>query len=529
MVCIFASLVGIQVEMMEKKGNSLRLAELLRNHREEIVAAWAKKVMDIPNTHYQQFPLGEVTNLTSRGLETIIETFETNSDRPIEKYINEISLVRLQAGFPIYEVTNGLLLSKEVILPFIWSFYPAGPTETIDAVIQLDVCLRKIISRFEELFSGKMYHQLLEESQKQLLESEALQRTMTALIQGLALDEVLDIVCFEARKLTGAAGSAILLLEDEGWLEVTISTGDPLPAIKRIPVQDSLAGKAVREGSSLLINEPRNQFQAYQRNPDLEDLIVAPLLVDGRSIGVIDVVNKSKGFVDEDLRIMSLFADQAAIAIENARLRQQAEKLVVIEERQRLARELHDSVTQSLYSVTLYADATRLALLSDNEAEAIENLNELRNMAREAMLDMRLLIFELHPPILEKEGLVAAIKTRLESVEARSGIETEFIVEGDRRLPLSIESELYRISQEALNNVVRHAKAQYIKINLLIKKRRFRMEIFDDGKGFDPILAKQSSGMGLRGINERVQKIHGVLSIDSSPSNGTTIVVEVEL
>jgi hypothetical protein len=87
MVCIFASLVGIQVEMMEKKGNSLRLAELLRNHREEIVAAWAKKVMDIPNTHYQQFPLGEVTNLTSRGLETIIETFETNSDRPIEKYI----------------------------------------------------------------------------------------------------------------------------------------------------------------------------------------------------------------------------------------------------------------------------------------------------------------------------------------------------------------------------------------------------------------------------------------------------------
>lgn len=224
---------------------------------------------------------------------------------------------------------------------------------------------------------------------------------------------------------------------------------------------------------------------------------------------------------------MSLFADQAAIAIENARLRQQAEKLVVIEERQRLARELHDSVTQSLYSVTLFADATRLALSSENETEAIENLNELRNMAREAMLDMRLLIFELHPPILEKEGLVAAIKTRLESVEARSGIETEFIVDGDRRLPLPIESELYRISQEALNNVVRHAKAQYIKINLIIKQRRFRMEIFDDGKGFDPILAKQSSGMGLRGINERVTKIHGDLSIDSSPGNGTTIVVDV--
>ena len=372
--------------MSKKSSNSQELAELLRKHQDEIIPVWAKKIADLPNTHFKQLSLGDLTNWTSKGIATIIETLETNSDQVIERYISDLAIVRLQAGFPIYEVTNGLLLSKEAIIPFIWSFYPAGSSEIIEAVIQLDVCLRKLIGRFEELFSEKMYYQLLEESQKQLVESEALQRTMTALIQGLALDEVLEIVCFEARKLTGAAGSAVLLLEGEEWLEVTISTGDPLPIIDRLPVQDSLAGKAVREGSPLLINEPRSQLQAYQRNPGLEDLIVVPLLVDGKSIGVIDVVNKPKGFVDEDLRIMSLFADQAAIAIENARLRHQAEKLVVIEERQRLARELHDSVTQSLYSVTLFADAALLALSSGNTAEAIGNLTELRNMAREAML-----------------------------------------------------------------------------------------------------------------------------------------------
>jgi signal transduction histidine kinase len=515
--------------MSKKSSNSQELAELLRKHQDEIIPVWAKKIADLPNTHFKQLSLGDLTNWTSKGIATIIETLETNSDQVIERYISDLAIVRLQAGFPIYEVTNRLLLSKEAIIPFIWSFYPAGSSEIIEAVIQLDVCLRKLIGRFEELFSEKMYYQLLEESQKQLVESEALQRTMTALIQGLALDEVLEIVCFEARKLTGAAGSAVLLLEGEEWLEVTISTGDPLPIIDRLPVQDSLAGKAVREGSPLLINEPRSQLQAYQRNPGLEDLIVVPLLVDGKSIGVIDVVNKPKGFVDEDLRIMSLFADQAAIAIENARLRHQAEKLVVIEERQRLARELHDSVTQSLYSVTLFADAARLALSSGNTAEAIGNLTELRNMAREAMLDMRLLIFELHPPILEKEGLVTAIKTRLESVEARSGIETEFMVEGERRLPISIESELYRISQEALNNVTKHAKAQCIKMKLLFNSRTFRMEIWDDGIGFDPNIIKQGSGMGLRGIKERVQKMNGELSIDTSPGQGTTIVVEIDL
>jgi signal transduction histidine kinase len=459
----------------------------------------------------------------------IIETLDTDSVKAFEEHINEIAFDRLRAGFPIYEVTTGLLLSKEAILPFILSSKSAGSTEAIDTITQLDACLRKIIARVEQLYSEKIHDQLLEGSQKKLVESEALQRTMTALLHGLALDEILEIVCTEAQKLTNATGSAVLLIEDEGWLKVTISTGDPLPFLDRLPVQDSIAGGAVKEGSPQIINEPGSQIQAYQRNPDLEVLLVVPLLVDDEGIGVIDVVNKEKGFTGEDLRIMTLFADQAAIAIENARLHQQVEKLAVIEERQRLARELHDSVTQSLYSVTLFADAARLALDSDNETEAIENLNELRNMAREAMLDMRLLIFELHPPILEKEGLVAAVKIRLESVEARSGINTQLIVEGERRLPLSIESELYRISQEALNNVVKHAKAHHIKVKLLFEQRGLLMEIWDDGKGFDPNLAGRSSGMGLRGIKERVQKINGELSVSSTPGNGSTIGVELEL
>src|SRR5690606_19192045 len=124
-----------------------------------------------------------------------------------------------------------------------------------------------------------------------------------------------------------------------------------------------------------------------------------------------------------------------------------------LEERQRLARELHDSVTQSLYSVTLYANAAALALAAGKGEAAAGYLAELQETAQEGMRDMRLLIFQLHPPVLEAEGLVAALQTRLAAVEERAGLQIQFRVEGERRLPIAIEEDLFWIAQEALSNV----------------------------------------------------------------------------
>jgi len=320
-----------------------------------------------------------------------------------------------------------------------------------------------------------------------------------------------------------------LLLEDEGWLRVTISTGQPLPVLDRLPVENSLAGMAIQQEKPQLINDLPALVQAYHRNPDLKAVLVVPLRAKETIIGVVDVVNKSGGFSEDDLRIMNLFSAEAAIAIENARLREQAEQLAVMKERQRLARELHDSVTQALYTVNLYANATQLALSSGKEVVATEYLNELINIAREAMLDMRLLIFELHPPILEKEGLVTALRTRLEAVEARSGIQTNFHVEGERRLPLSVETELYRLAQEALTNAVKHAKANHVAIRLQFSEQRFCFEVRDDGVGFDLMTAKHSGGLGIQGMQERVKQIDGELMIESTPGKGTTVGVMVEI
>jgi signal transduction histidine kinase len=169
------------------------------------------------------------------------------------------------------------------------------------------------------------------------------------------------------------------------------------------------------------------------------------------------------------------------------------------------------------------------ALNGKKTDKAQKHVHELRKLAREAMLDMRLLIFELHPPILEKEGLAVALKTRLDSVEARSGIRTEYQVVNERRLPLAIETELYRIAQEALTNVVKHSQADSVNVTLYYGNDRFKMKVQDDGIGFNPEKADVGGGVGLRGIRERVQRMNGKLLVESTPQKGTIIVVTVRV
>lgn len=378
--------------------------------------------------------------------------------------------------------------------------------------------------------------QLYEQMRRRLSESESIQRIAKGLLQRIGLDEVLQIICVEAMQLTGATGSAVLLLEKDGWLSVTKSAGSPSYSQNRLPVSGSFAGRAFQTGEHVWIDLQNNnadedvhQLQGYQWIKGLVSLLVVPLKVDTKVIGILNILNKPGELTQEDLRIIDLFADQAAIIIEHVRLQHQAEQLAVIEERQRLARELHDSVTQALYSVTLYADAARMAFSAEKWDALERNLQEVRNMSREAMYDMRLLVFELRPFMLETEGLVSALRARLAAVEGRSGLQTNVVVENERRLPIVIEEELYRIAQEGLNNVVKHAGATQVQIRLKYEANTVSLDMIDDGKGFEPEAAHRSGGFGLQGILERVQQLQGTLNIESAPSRGTRLIVRVPL
>ena len=419
-----------------------------------------------------------------------------------------------------YSIAMSYQISQPIDIPHL--------QKVLDA-LEADVAERHQTAADLALKNAELHSEL----QRRLAESESFNRVLVSLLQKTVLDQVLDIVCTEAQGLIGATGSAILLLTDRAWLEVRHRLGKPLATTERLPVDGSLAGEVVRKGEPVRLNDPTlfEHSNVFQWPADLTALLTLPLHVNGGIIGVLDVVNKAGGFSEEDVRVMSVFANQAAMAIEHARLQEQAAQLAVLEERQRLARELHDSVTQSLYSVTLYANAAVLALAAGRSEVVSGYLAELQETALEGMRDMRLLIFQLHPPVLEAEGLVAALQARLAAVEGRAGLQTHFRVEGERRLPIGVEEDLYWIAQEALNNVRKHAEAQHVSVHLVFGAGKVRLDVADDGVGFDlqSVRAEGRGGGGLRSIFERTTRHGGRLSYKSRPDAGTQLTVEVDL
>lgn len=292
---------------------------------------------------------------------------------------------------------------------------------------------------------------------------------------------------------------------------------------------EGITGRVAASGQAVYLPDVRE-------DPDYVEMVgsatlsefVVPVKVKGRVIGILDAQSdRLNAFDDSDQVVLQSLADQAAVAIENAQLYKQAKKLAVVEERNRLARELHDSVTQALYGITLHAEAAYRQLNASQADLANEQLLELRNTAQEALREMRLLIFELRPSVVELQGLVPALRARLEAVEERAGMGVEINVDQNLQLSDKIQDGLYRIAQEALNNALKHAKANNIILNLYDRPPIILMEVMDDGIGFNPDNAVEGGGLGLDGIIERAELLGAELIFDSWPGKGTTIRIEV--
>jgi signal transduction histidine kinase len=206
----------------------------------------------------------------------------------------------------------------------------------------------------------------------------------------------------------------------------------------------------------------------------------------------------------------------------------QAEELAIANERTRLARDLHDSVAQTLYGLTLQAEAASRKLSAGQTAAVQDHLRRIGEDAQQTLQETRLLIFELRPPILQNSGLAAALKARLDAVEARGGVTMRLDLQEVHDLPEAVETGLYRIAQEALNNAARHAGASELDVRLAQNGDWVTLEIEDNGRGFDPA-AVPAGSLGLQGISERVQQMDGRLTVESAPGSGTTIKVEVPL
>ncbi|MBV9281162.1 MAG: sensor histidine kinase, partial [Chloroflexi bacterium] len=214
-----------------------------------------------------------------------------------------------------------------------------------------------------------------------------------------------------------------------------------------------------------------------------------------------------------------------AVAVENARLYMRSRDVATLEERQRLARELHDSVSQALYGIALGAKTAR-TLLDRDAARAAEPLEYVLAQAEAGLAEMRALIFELRPDALEKEGLVAALTKQAESLRVRHGIAVKAQLSNEPDVPFETKEALYRIAQEAMHNTVKHARARAVDLSLTWDAEDVVLDVRDDGTGFDP--ARGFPGhLGLQTMKERAMRLGGTLQVESAPGSGTRISVQV--
>ncbi|MEX2543172.1 MAG: histidine kinase [Trueperaceae bacterium] len=251
-------------------------------------------------------------------------------------------------------------------------------------------------------------------------------------------------------------------------------------------------------------------------------LLALPLVVRESTIGVLLLAHSpNEPFPKERVRLASAFANQVAVALENTRLTVQVHERAALEERQHLARELHDSVSQALYAILLGTHAARRQIESDPEA-ATSALAYVEGLAEAGIAEMRALIFELRPESLEQDGLSGALRKQLDALESRHGLETVGRIEGEPDLSLTSKQVLFRVAQEALHNVVKHAKAARVELRLVRESGRLVLEVQDDGVGFDP--HQEFPGhLGLRSMQERVGALGGRLDLTSATGSGTRI------
>jgi PAS domain S-box-containing protein len=390
----------------------------------------------------------------------------------------------------------------------------------------------------------------------QLLEQRVEQRTQelstllelsNKLVSTLELEPLLDLILEQLQQVVDYAGASVLILEGDELR----SMGHRGPIPQEIATQLRFPLEEVGEfWSAMLRREPvviddvrgeTPQTQGYRQvmraHPEATlDHVCAwmgvPLMVRKRLIGALSIDHREPNvYTPRHAALALAIANQAAIAIENARLYERARRLAVLEERQRLARELHDSVSQALYGIGLGA-RTAWALLdrdlaaADLKSALVEPLEYVLSLANAGLTEMRALIFELRPDSLEKEGLVVALTRQAAALRARHNLEvhTEFCEEP--ALSFEMKETLYRIAQEALNNAVKHAQASRVEIWLDDCENEIALEVRDDGIGFDP-QAEYPGHLGLRSMRERAARLGGALEIESAPGRGTLLRVHI--
>jgi signal transduction histidine kinase len=363
---------------------------------------------------------------------------------------------------------------------------------------------------------------------------KAVSDAVLAVASQLSVEEVLQRLVHHARELAGARYAALGIPDGDGGFSQFLVSGmsDELVAsLGPLPRTHGMLGAMLETPAPFrtedIHDDPRFRGWWPAGHPDMRSFLGVPIVAPEGVIGAFYLTEKegAEAFDAADQELIELLAAHAAIAITNARLYERSRELSILSERNRLALELHDAVSQKLFSLVLTAEAAG-TLLDRDEAAARRRVARLQELAREALDELRSLTLELRPPDLDRDGLCGALRKHVEVLRPLHDVEIELDMDdgvtagdGDR--------EVLRLAQEALQNALRHAGAHRVAVRLGAPDGRVVLEVGDDGVGFDPDDPElRSRRLGLTSMEERAQRLGGTLEIRSAPGAGTTVRLE---
>jgi signal transduction histidine kinase len=364
----------------------------------------------------------------------------------------------------------------------------------------------------------------------------AMNDAVLAIAAEATIEPMLQRLAHSARELVDAKYAAIGVPDGEGAFAQFITSGmsdELIAAMGPLPRTHGLLGamltSPVPYRTTDIRRDPRFRGWWPSAHPQMRSFLGVPIVAGSGIVGALYLTDKvgADEFDDADQQLIEMLAVHAALAIEKTRLYERSRELSIVEERNRLARELHDSVTQKLFGVTLTAESAATVVERDPK-EARQQIQRLQQLAREAMEELRSLIFELRPPEVETEGLATALRKHVDVLQRVHGHAVQLQVDCDAAPRAAGDAEVLRVAQEALQNALRHAAAEHIDISLQADNGRLRLAVTDDGAGFDPAdPALRARRLGLTSMEERARALGGRLSIESRPGEGTTVILEV--
>jgi len=425
----------------------------------------------------------------------------------------------------------------------IWQIQPyaivllLGPLTAVWAATREFQRLNELLATLEDKVGDRTLRlaETVRALERRLGESEALHAVDQAMVQALHPEEVLAVIAQESTRVTGGHSALVTLLSEDGQRQFVRSVYGPgmdgFLGVE-LPTATSWTGLVMRTGEAQISLDPPNDRRLHPgmvKSGNWRVVIEAPLRAKDRVLGVLVVGSQESGpFDDQHIRLLTLLANQAGLILDNARLNAKAREVAIHEERNRLARELHDSVTQVLFSLSLNLEAAGSLIERKPERSAIL-INRSQEIAAEALAEMRSLIFELRPSALQEKGLAMALTNHVNLFRRRQGIDVSLAIDVEDRLPPDVELCLYRVAQEALSNVARHANAQHVHIDYTFDSSHFIMRISDDGQGFDPESQVGPQSFGMLGMQERLALLNGYLHVVSTLGTGTIVEARIPI